>query len=231
MTRYSGLELSASGWKVVQVDATGTDRILGAGGPGCGDWRVAVQRQDNGEVRIAIAGKTVWTGRTGAGPDLAGSSTGSVDLGPLGLYAAPNTHVEVTRFEVVGKAEPAHLNYLYTEGLLGAGEPQDVWEQRQGPEFRFGVGAVHRGQGGKAKWNFEGTAVRLWSPTGPEFGEIRVSVDGLRPVLVDLHAGALRGPVAVFERRRLKKGPHCLVVEAVQGAIAIDGVEVVSKAP
>ena len=270
LTRYSGLELSASGWKVVEVDAAGAEHVLGAGGHGRGDWPVVVRRQDSGEVRIAIAGNTVWTGPTEAWPNPAGSSAASVDAGgvaelslgsktpgklapkaptstgvaervndpglredtgPLGLYAAPGTHVEVSRFEVEGQSVPAHLSYLYTEGLLGAGEAQDAWEEQHGPEFRFGVGAVHRGPGGRAKWNFYGSGVRLWSPTGPDLGKVRVSVDGGRATIVDLRRNTAAGPSSVFERLTLKPGPHCLIVTGVEGVPAIDGVEVVASGP
>jgi hypothetical protein len=137
--------------------------------------------------------------------------------------------LEVTRFEVDGKSRPAHLNYLYTEGLLGAGESEADWEVKRGPAYRFGIGAIHRGPGGTAKWNFIGTGVRLWSPMGTDLGKVQVSVDGGAATVLDLKSVQSRGPVMIWEKDGLRSGPHCLVVRSLQGAMALDAVEVIAS--
>ena len=216
LTRHAGLELSDAGWKVVAADPEGKLRVLGEGNSGRDPWHIAVERTDNGQTSVRLDDTEVWRG------------VSTDTIGPVGLLALPNTVLEVTRFELEGESQPAHLHYLYTEGLLGAGEKAESWQEQQGANYRFGLGAVHRGPGGMAKWNFFGTGVRLWSPTAPELGNVQVTVDGKDATVVDLHSGSQQGPVMIWEKQGLTAGFHCLVMRAQSGVMALDGVEVIS---
>lgn len=214
LTRHAGLQISTAGWQVVVADAQGKTTALGEGRADRKQWRVTIERRAGGQTRVRLDGTEVWQGVT------------TDAVGPIGLLASPNTVVEVTRFEVEGTSQPARLQYLYTEGLLGAGENPAHWQEQHGPNYRFGVGAIHRGPGGVAKWNFPGTGVRLWSPTAPDWGKVQVIVDGQEVAVVDLRSDTPRGSATVWEKQGLPAGFHCLVLHSQEGVMALDGVEV-----
>ncbi len=215
LTRHAGLELSDSGWKVVSADAEGKLRVLGENKSARGLWHVTLERNDDGQTTVRLDGVEVWRGMSDDA------------VGPVGLVALPHTVLEVTRFEMEGKDQPANLHYLYTEGLLGAGENAASWQEQHGANYRFGLGAIHKGPGGVAKWNFRGTGVRLWSPTSSELGKVQLLVDGRDPLVIDLHSDTPGGPVMIWEKKGLPAGFHSLVIRALDGVMALDGVEVI----
>jgi hypothetical protein len=54
------------------------------------------------------------------------------------------------------------------------------WDQVQDASFCYGVGCRGKIEGGRAKWNFQGEGFTLWSPKGPDLGDIEVCYDGQR---------------------------------------------------
>ena len=55
---------------------------------------------------------------------------------------------------------------------------QGTYEQATGRLWHAGQGAVCRTPGERAKWNFRGRRLRLWSPRGPDYGAVKVWLDG-----------------------------------------------------
>jgi hypothetical protein len=149
--------------------------------------------------------------------------------GPLGLWVGPRSHLEVDQFEVEGVSQPAQFNYLYTEALLGAGESLDDWEVQQGPLYRYGIGAIHKGPGGITKWNFIGSGFKLWSPKGPSWGRVQVLLDGKEIGEVELKSDVNESSTVLLEKTRLKKGPHSLVLKAINGLMVVDSLEVIAS--
>ena len=127
---------------------------------------------------------------------------------------------------MLGKPQPAAINYLYTEAILGAGGSAKDWQEVHGPEFRYGLVAVAKALGARVKWNVEGRQFTLWSPCGPEFGNAQVKVDGRVQASLDLHAERLTPSQPVWKSPRLKDTPRAVVLTATEGLLVVDSIEV-----
>jgi hypothetical protein len=144
----------------------------------------------------------------------------------LGIAVEPHSHLVVEQFAIQGKPQPAVINYLFSEAILGAGGSQSDWQERRGPEFRYGLAAVAKQPRAQVKWNAAGRQFTLWSPRGPEFGKAQVKLDGHVAGTVDLHAERLIPSAPVWKSPRLKDGPHAVVLTATDGRLVVDSLEV-----
>ena len=144
----------------------------------------------------------------------------------LGIAVEAHSHLVVEQFAIQGKPQPAVINFLYTEAILGAGGSGKDWQELHGPAFRYGLAAVAKTPGARVKWNVEGRQFTLWSPRGPEFGKAQVKVDGRVLTNLDLHAERLTPAEPVWRSPRLKAGPHAVVLTATEGALEVDSIEV-----
>jgi hypothetical protein len=217
LTRHQGLELRSNGWRIVTVDAQGTLQVLATGtAQHTGLWKVTIGRRANGATRLALDGKEVWNGAMTASD------------GTIGLLAECHSHLSVDRFALVGKLQPNTLSFLYTEGWLGAGENPANWVERKDPAFRFGVGAVRRETGGRAKWNFIGSGFTLWSPKGPDYGTAEVWLDGALAATVDLNSAQLRPSQPVFRETGLVDTFHAVILQPGRGRLVVDSLDVSS---
>lgn len=177
--------------------------------------KVIIDQNINGKVQIAIN-------------DVAYISNLSMEPNPgtLGFLAGKNSYVRVEKFEILGDEKPTTLSYLYTEGLLGAGQGFVGWQKIQSSIFRFQEGALSNDHNGRIKWNFSGTGFDLWQPKGPEFGNIEILLDGKSVGLVDLnHSEEIHSHV-VFSIRNLYDGFHAVVLKAANGRLVVDSLDV-----
>ena len=163
------------------------------------------------------------TARCGPGNSRRGALAG---LSVLGIAVEPHSHLVVERFAIQGKPQPAVINYLFSEAILGAGGSRKDWQELRGPEFRYGLAALSKAPGARVKWNVEGRQFTLWSPRGPEFGKAQVKVDGRVLANLDLHAERLTPSQPVWKSPRLKDGPHAVVLTATDGLLVVDSLEV-----
>lgn len=210
------LEWSADGWRLLAVDAAGKTTVHAAGNhPADPLWRCALERRTDGRVVLRNGDKTLWEGRLPAAHREAAP-------GALGLWVNAHSHLAVERFAITGDPQPARLAYLFTEGLLGAGQGLAAWRAAAGPEYRFGQGLVATNQAARAKWNVAGTRLSLWAPTGPQWGKISVVLDGATPVTVDLHAPAVTPSSPVWSSGPIARGFHAVVVRGVGDPFPLD---------
>jgi hypothetical protein len=180
---------------------------------------VTVDRKPAGEMNLFVNERPVWTGELT--PRSASGMCG------LGIAVEPHSHLVVERFAIQGKPQPAAINYLYTEAILGAGGSANDWQELHGPEFRYGLAAVSKVPGARVKWNVEGRQFTLWSSRGPEIGKAQVKVDGRVVANLDLHAEPLTPAEPVWKSPRLKDGAHAVVLTATEGLLVIDSIEVI----
>jgi hypothetical protein len=172
---------------------------------------------------LFLDGRAVWTGQLP--PRRASSSS------VLGIAVEPHSHLVVEQFAIQGKPQPAAINYLFSEAILGAGGSGNDWQELQGPEFRYGLATVSKAPGARVKWNIEGRQFTLWSPRGPDFGQAQVKVDGRVLANLDLHAERLTPSQPVWKSPRLKDGPHAVAVTATDGLLVVDSLEVLGGHP
>jgi hypothetical protein len=144
----------------------------------------------------------------------------------LGIAVEPHSHLVAEQFTIQGKPQPAVINFLFSEAILGAGGSRDEWQELRGPEFHYGLAALAKVPGARVKWNVEGRQFALWSPRGPQFGKAQVKVDGRVLANLDLHAErpTLSGPV--WKSPRLMDGPHAVVLTATDALLVVDSIEV-----
>ena len=220
LTRHDALELGPNGWRILQVDAQGLAKPVATGAaPGDAAWNITITRRKDGAMALTLDGKQVWNGTTG--------TTGATG-GTLGLLAERHSHVSVERFAISGHEQTNTLSFLHTEGWLGAGENPANWAEQKDAGFRFGVGAVHRGDGGRAKWNFLGRGLALWSPRGPDFGTAEVWLDGARIGTVNLHRAESQPSQPVFTKTGLADTFHAVTLKAKSGRLILDSLDVFS---
>jgi len=219
LTRHNALEFSATGWRVIQVDATGQVQEIAVGiMPERTEWPVALTRDKAGLVVVTIAGQIVWKGVL---PEAQSASV-------IGLLAEANTHVECFRFAVTGVPVGATLTYGCIEGLLDRAERRPNWEERQTDLFRYGFGFVAKQEHLTAKWSVWGSQFKLWSPRGPEFGKIEIRLDGRGVATIDLQCEQAASSQPVWTSDSVTDGPHAIVVQAVTGALPVDCLETTS---
>ena len=119
------------------------------------------------------------------------------------------------------------FNYLFSEGILGAGGSGNDWQELRGTEFRYGLGVVSKTAGARVKWNVEGRQFTLWCPCGPDFGKAQVKVDGHVLADLDLHSERLTATQPVWKSPRLKDGHHAVALTGTDGLLAVDSIEVI----
>ena len=215
LTRHQGLELSPAGWRLVEVDTAGRVTTLSSGPETAG--RVRIEHNSGGATKLVLSGQAVWNGQMPA------------THGVVGLLAEAGSHLFVERFRLGGKSEPGRLAYLHTEAWLGAGEDPAGWIEQRDDGFRFGIGAVRCGDGGRAKWNFIGTGFELWSPKGPDYGTVEIRLDGAVVGTVDLNSADPQRSVPVCSRKGLRDTFHAVVLEPKTGRLVVDSLDVTAE--
>jgi hypothetical protein len=215
LTHHRGLEISDAAWRILEVDAAGKVSAI-AEGPleNRVDRTLELSAQENGKVNLSIDGQARWQGEL------------PLQVGPIGLLVDTMTNLRVSRFEIDGPFEPAVLPWLYIEALTGEGVSMKDWDVIESPNFRFGVGAVRKTPGDRAKWNFRGKGFQLWSPKGPNFGRCELLLDGRKLADLDLHADAEQASQVVYRLDDAGDGYHAVVLRSTDGRLVVDSLDV-----
>ena len=229
LSRCDAVELSDGQWKVIRFGASGEQTVVASGqeaGQGTrlpergAALEVALDRKPDGATRLFLDEREVWTRELSARHDTPRTS------GVVGIEIEPHSHLAMERFTIEGKPQPAVINFLFSEAILGAGGSQNDWRELRGPEFRYGLATLAKAPGARVKWNVEGRQFALWSPRGPQFGKAQVKVDGHVLAELDLHAERLTPSAPIWKSPRLKDGPHAVAVTAIEGRLVVDSLGV-----
>jgi hypothetical protein len=135
------------------------------------------------------------------------------DFTPLPLYEAMQEQT----------ARPAGLGRGYHQedhwALEYAGDWQEVAAERAV------LGRYRQGEAGATlTLRFEGRGLRLIAPRGPDFGRMRISVDGRPAQEIVLTADKEAFGQAVWRGDWLSAGPHVATIEVSAGRGALDGI-------
>ena len=217
-TRHAALEFSAGSWRLVRYDASGAETELAStlrpaptDRPGAAPaaWKTTLRERER---------PPLWSGPLPAdhlsGPeywDCAWRQTPICGSGSSGFTARPGS---------------ARICFGAVEALLGAAEAAGDWEERRDPIFRFGTGVVSRKPAARVKWNVIGSRFALFSPRGPEFGTVEVSLDGRMVALLDLHADQPEESRVVWRSSKLRDDFHALTLTVKNGRMPVDSLEV-----
>ncbi len=220
LTRHQGTELGPKGWRILSADTQGNLAVRASGSvPHEDGWHITLRREASGALTLALGvdGLQVWSGMTTPG------------CGAVGLWVDSHSHLSVDRFAIEGEAQAGTISFLYTEGLLGAGESHKNWIERKDASFRFGLGALGPDGGGRVKWNFMGSGFALWSPKGPDYGTAEVVLDDAKIATVDLHAAQTQPSRPVFRKTGLADTFHAVALQSIKGRLVVDSLETISE--
>lgn len=221
-TAYSALEITMEQWKVIRVDADGQAATLASGSVAPSQtWQVMLEHKPGEHTVVSIGGQVIWSEVTGSNPSMDTSCV-------LGLWTEDHSHLAVDRFRVKGVAAESHVFYLNIEALLGAGESLSDWDVREDPVYRYRCGLVSRREHARVKWNVFGRAFKLWSPRGIGWGSGRILVDGKPMETVDFQSVQPMPSQAAWSSEPLTNGPHAIVLQAIEGVIPVDCLEVIT---
>ena len=216
LTRYRAIELAGDEWHVVEVGEGGSRRVFGSGTFDVDDTcSVLLSHDGKGRTHLSLNGADVWNG--GMDP---------VE-GNIGILVRENSYLAVKRFAVKGTRTTGTWCYLHTEAIVGAGQAGGSWQMVEDPAFRYGVGAVLERPDARGKWNFEGSGFSLWSPRGPQYGTADVFLDGVKLGTIDFCARQAEPSAVLFSRSGLHRTYHAVVLQAREGTIPLDVLEVV----
>ncbi|MEI6676952.1 MAG: hypothetical protein WCL21_00010 [Mariniphaga sp.] len=212
---YRAIEISRTSWKIKTIQ---DDKVLTLDSGLIHNYNEVLNRlqfkKQKGTYSLAINGQECWKGSLDANP------------GVIGIKLNPRSNLEVSKFEVKGKAAKGKLIYGYYEALLNSGNQDADWEFIKGPAFKNGQGAISKRASAFAKWNFEGTRFELFSPKGPLFGTVSVYIDSLLAGHVLLKKEQPENSSVVFKSKFLGLGSHSIYLESYDGRLPLDCIEV-----
>jgi len=212
---FLGLEMGPNGWRVIEVSASGEETVHGQGERACqGAMTLRVAFDGEGATSLRCNGESLWEG------DL------PYARGKIGWLLEPHTHLDAERFVIEGTWHAGRWDLVCTEALLGAGEKPADWVTQHDDRFRHGLGTVHNGDGGRAKWNIIGTGFSVYAPHGPDYGVAEVILDGEVVGELDLRADELVPSAQVYSLGGLQEGPHAVVLRASEGPLVLDTLQV-----
>jgi hypothetical protein len=216
--QHAQWQRSHGDWKLTLLDEVGEpSRYAGYHpSPTSGSERIQIV-QDATSVSIILNDQPICVAKHPALP------------GRLQLVAEKGTCLHVDEFQVEGEtgATPATEFWLATEGLAGAGTGLDeiVWQRVEDLQFRYGVGYVNQQTGARVKWNYRGEGFSLHAPCGPNYGKADVWVDGQRVTTLDFHLAEPARSAVVFSQA-LPMGYHAVILQAIEGIVPCDVLEV-----
>ncbi len=82
--------------------------------------------------------------------------------------------------------------------------------------------------GGRVKWDFHGRGFRLWLPKGPQLGHCELLLNGEKLAELDLRSDQKQPSRVVFSRNDLVNAYHALILQSIDGRLAIDSLDVVN---
>jgi len=212
-TRHNALEITPDGWRLLKVEEP-AGSLIASGRLTEGARRSLNLRVSGNIVSIAIDGKSLWSGPMRS------------ESGPLALLLEPGTNLKVEQFAVRGIPTPAQLTWLASEAVAGAGIREESYSHQTGALWRFGEGVVCNAANERAKWNFRGRGIRLWLPSGPEFGTVTLLLDGQPAGTVNLMAKSVKTSQKVFAIDGLEDGYHALVLKSDAKKLPLDCLDV-----
>lgn len=215
----SGLRLSRDRWELVSRMEGQVENVLASGDlPEASKRILRIQRHNDGRICLTLNARQVWEGVLNTG------------AGSIGVLVEKHSSLTVERFDVGGPAYPATLTLLHTEALLGAGQNRADWQETVSSLFRYGVGAVSKAEGGRAKWNIAGSGITVWSPKGPEFGVVKIMVDNFE-YTVNLFAESPLPSQPVFNIDGLPDDFHAVTLKSDNCKLVVDSLDVRCSVP
>jgi len=206
------IQLSDKKWIFLQTSPTGKPDTLGRGLFDKKEFTSLKINYHGSETILSLNDKVVWQGKLN-----------NQRPGHVGLFAMNHSGMEVKNFTVSGEKQPGYSTWLYTEGLLNAGNDLNDWiVQKENPLYTYGIGAVSKNGSAQVKWSFKGTGFDLFLPKMAELGSAQIILNGKIIAEVDLQATTPEKSKVLYSSRNLSQNRNALVVRGIKGKIAVD---------
>ena len=216
---YSALEISETRWQIVTFDESGSSTMeVGEDWVSETERRFVVRRNEVGNIRLQIDDKVAWRGSLG-------NRQGKLKPSQIGLWLEPRTYLEVKQFIVTGESFPARFYFDAADALLGAGENKTHWnEHLEGVRSERGYSTINKDH--MAKWNVRGSRFTLWSPKGPAFGALELTINGVLKARINLNARKAIDSKPLWASEVMPLGDYAIILRPVQGVMVVDCLEV-----
>ena len=119
--------------------------------------------------------------------------------------------------------EPPILYRGYHQEDHWALEYAGAWVSEADDASVLGAFRVSEDAGANVQFAFEGRQLQLVAPRGPDFGLMRLVVDGASAGVVDLRAASDERASEVWRWQSLAAGHHTVIIEPFAGRMALDG--------
>ncbi len=224
------LECKNGEWRILQADVTGQVTEIGTG-----SYKESGTLEDRIQITCNCKNTKVFVN-----DDMVWCKEIPAKKGCIGLFAEKGSNVFVKKFSVNGPAKECQLSYIFSEGLIGAGEgeisplfldlkdnsggPEKIkhWQRKTGELYRYGIGYETDVQGSIVKWNYLGSDFRLWSPKGPGLGRANIYLDGVLQTVLDLKSNDNEKSQPIYESKGMEAGYHAVLMELIDGSIVCD---------
>jgi hypothetical protein len=208
----SRVQFSENRWFLIHSDSDGVTDTISSGSfdkRETTDLNISYVRE---ETIISIDGITAWKGKID-----------NLQPGRVGLLAMPHSGMEMKHFIVSGKKLPGHTAWLYTEGLLNAGNNLNNWNlSKDDSLFRFRIGAVAKIDSARVKWSFKGSGFDLWAPGLKEAGRVQIILNGKNLAEINLQSETPKKSKIIYSLRNLPKKNNALSIKGLNGKIVVD---------
>ncbi len=211
-TDQTRVQLSENSWFLLQTSTTGKPDTIGRGFLEKKKHTTLKIGYHGSETVLSVDGKIVWQG-----------VLKNQKPGRVGLFAMSHSGMEIKKFAVSGVHHLGFSTWLYTEGLLNAGNNLNNWiVTKDNPLFKYGIGAVSKNDTARVKWSFKGTGFDLYAPGMPELGRAQIILNGKILTEVNLHAESPEKSKIIYSVRNLLQNKNGLVIKGIKGKIAVD---------
>jgi hypothetical protein len=175
------------------------------------------------QTQIMINDHEIWNSSPSHGNEIAKDTIEK--QGRIELVANQDAILNVNHFYIKGDVQGTKTIWLPMEALAGAAIPKKRWKLKQNPQFYFGEGYISTHKESRAKWNFYGEAVALYTPKGPKYGKAEVFIGEKSLGIVDFHAKKIQKSSMILQEN-LPLGYHSLTIQPVKGKIPLDIIKV-----
>lgn len=188
---------------------------------------IIVEQSELGEILVWLNGSLA------VNTTIATSALG----GGIVIHATKGVALSIEELNISYASTSSPQRWIWltaSDGIAGAASAPFVkWNPLQASIFRHGQGFVSSSGNNTVtlvKYNFIGTAAKLWLPKGPDFGIVDASVDGTQLQRLNLRADIETQSSPVYEwtespNRSDNHHQHALIVQWVSGAIPVDGMQ------
>ena len=206
------VQLSENSWVLLQTSPTGKPDTIGRGPFEKKNSTSLKIGYHGSETILSVDGKIVWQG-----------TLKNQQPGRVGLFAMRHSGIEVKKFTVSGERQPGFSTWLYTEGLLNAGNSLNDWTvTKDNSLFKYGIGAISKSDTARVKWSFKGRGFDLYAPGMPELGRAQIILNGKILTEVNLHAESPEKSKIIYSVRNLPRNKNGLIIKGVKGKVVVD---------